>query len=89
MELTGRGLCNNFLSFLYGLLIENSVSRKFPVCGHVRGVIQGGNKPAGVSLTEVPSPDYPQNNHYPLFIHLSIVNPMVFYLSIHYPVIHG
>ncbi len=25
----------------------------------------------------------------PLFIHLSIVNPLVFYLSIHYPVIHG
>ena len=29
------------------------------------------------------------HNHNPLFIHLSIVNPMVFYLSIHYPVIHG
>ncbi len=37
----------------------------------------------------MPSLDYPQNNHYPLFIHLSIVNPLVFYLSIHYPLIHG
>ena len=32
MEPTGRGPCNNFPSFLYTLLIENSISRKFPVC---------------------------------------------------------
>ena len=54
MELTGRGPCNNFLSILFALLIENSVSTKFPVglCGNVRGVIQGGNQPASFSLTK-------------------------------------
>ena len=42
-----------------------------------------------INYRKVPSLDYLQNNHYPLFIHLSIVNPLVFYLSIHYPVING
>ncbi len=52
------------------------------------GWYTGWKKPVGVSLTEEPSPEDKENNHYPLFIHLSIVNPLVFYLSIHYPVIH-
>ncbi len=74
MALTGRGPCNNFPSFLYALLIENSVSRN--VCGNVRGVIQvGGNQPADVFLLKCPPRTIPKITiihrlyTYPLLIH--------------------
>ncbi len=91
------------LSFLWGLNLSvladfqrvlrhipwKVKNREFQYVDMSGGILQGGNQPADVSYRKVPSPDYPQNNHYPLFIHLSIINPSFFYLSIHYPVIHG
>ncbi len=80
MELTERGPCNNFLSILFALLIENSVSSKFPVCGNVKGVMQGGNQPAGVSFTIRKITIVHCLSTYPLLIHWFSTYPFIIQL---------